>query len=353
MSRLATASASLALVAGLILTASLLSGCGGGDGVAPNGGPHPSPDNATIQGKVVAADDVTVGIPGAVVSEPVTGQSATTDANGAFSLTGLPGGSVVLTAESPESGDYRSTSVRIKTLAHRTTAVSLAMIPAALGTPTSLALDPQSPSVQVGGSLQFRASIYVGADKVDIQPTWVVENPATGDIGQVTAAGVFQGLAAGTATVSASVGGLYSATSVNVTGPLPPQITSVLLSASKELPISASGGQLTITAAISDADGINTSTSGSPTGLRFEVYGPTGAVTELAPGAPTAGTIYDGTWTLNYAVPPNSHSIGADGTQAPELYSVRVVARDLSGQVSYSAFYDFYVAGVDVPPPPA
>ena len=171
-------------------------------------------------------------------------------------------------------------------------------------------------------------------------------------VGTIDGKGNFTAQGPGSAQIVAAIGALWQTTTVTVTGSVPPLITSVILSHSTTNPISASGGPLTITCAISDADGVNISTSGSPKGLRIEIYPPDGDVIELAPGAPVAGTIYDGTWRVVYNVPPNSNVPDSSGVQAPQLYSLRVAARDLTGAESFSRWYDFVVAGADAPPPP-
>lgn len=352
MPRLAVVPRLLTVAALAILTATLI-GCGGGnETVVDNTSPRPSPDNARISGVVVQADHPDQPIAGAEVTDPFTRQTVRTASNGTFTLTGLAAGAVNLSVSATRSSDYGSMSLRVPTVANNTTYVSVALLPSSIGTPTSLTIDPHDPTVEVGAIVAFRASVMVGLNKVDVQPSWIVNNAPGVTAGTIDGKGNFTALHAGSAQVTALIGSLSETTSVVVTGSVPPLITSVILSHSTTNPISASGGPLTITCAISDADGVNTSIAGSPKGLRIEIYPPDGDVIEVAPGAPVAGTIYDGTWRAVYNVPPNSNVPDSNGIQEPQLYSVRVAARDLTGAESFSRWYEFKVAGADAPPPP-
>lgn len=333
-----------------VVTAGLV-GCGSdSDPVTPDPG-----YDATVSGRVVAADNVAISLARAVVSEPVSGRTTETDNNGSFRLTGLPAGlSTRITVTCPRTPNYESASVTVPTFKGRVTTVNIAVLPVAVGTPTSLILNPGGappPDVEQGGNLQFGAAVYVGTERTDVQPTWIISGDG---VGSIDAWGRFTATSPGSGLITAQVGGLVASSGVVVTGPRPPQITSVLLSASPERPLPASGGPVVITAAINDANGIRNFDEGANKGLKFEVYTPDGGVLELTPGTPDPGTtIYDGTWRLTYNAPPNSNLPDATGLQAPQTYSVRVVARDLTGAMSRSEFHDFVVLGLDAPPPPA
>jgi hypothetical protein len=171
-------------------------------------------------------------------------------------------------------------------------------------------------------------------------------------VGTIDATGLLNTVASGVAGVTAAVGSLISGTTVTVTGSASPNITSVLVSASAASPLPASGGSVTITAAISDPVGILTFDTVTQKGLKIEIYLPDGTVQELSPGSPVAGTIYDGTWRLVYQVPANSNIPDSTGKQAAQTYNLRVAARDQLGNTSFSAFYEFVVSGLDVPPTP-
>lgn len=348
--------ACICIAMAVIVTVGLV-GCGSDtEPVTPDPAqPRPHPDNATVSGRVVAADNVSMSLAQAEVTEPTTGRMTVTDGGGYFRLTGLPAGAntrIVVTC--PRTPNYESASVTVRTEARKATTVNIAVLPVGVGTPTSLILSPSGdppPDVEQGGKLQFGAAVYVGRERVDVQPTWILSGDG---VGVIDASGMFTATRPGTGLITAIAGELVATSSVIVTGPRPPQITSVLVSASPEQPVPASGGPVMITAAINDADGIRSFDAGPHKGLKFEIYAPDGSVLELTPGEPEPGTtIYDGTWRLTYSVPPNSNLPDATGRQAPQTYSVRVVARDLTGAVSYSQFHDFVVLGLDAPPPPA
>jgi hypothetical protein len=352
MPRLALVPRLLTVAALAVLTATLI-GCGGGnDAVVDNTGPRPSADNASVSGVVVQADHPDQAVAGAEVTDPFTRQTVRTNSSGAFTLTGLAAGAVDLSISSTRTSDHLSTTLRVPTVAGNTTYVSIALLPTAMGTPTGLIVDPRDPTVEIGTIVPFSASVMVGFDKVNVQPSWIVTNTPGIKVGTIDSSGNFTALAPGSAQVTAAIGSLTETTSVVVTGSTPPLITSVILSHSNSNPISASGGPLTITCAIADADGVNTSIAGTPKGLRIEIYPPDGDVIEVAPGAPVTGSIFDGTWRTVYQVPANSNVPDAWGNQESQSYSLRVVARDLAGAESYSRWYEFKVAGVDVPPPP-
>ena len=307
-----------------------------------------------MAGRAVTADNIGIPLPRAEVSEPTTGRSTLTDAAGLFELDGLPAGTdTQIDVVVPGTENYDSATVRLPTQAGQETNVNIAVLPVAVGTPTALLLSPSGtppPNLEQGGILQFGASVYVGSAKIDVQPTWFLSGDG---VGTISTTGLMTATSPGTGLVTVVAGGLTASTGVIVTGSRPPQISCVLVSASTDLPVPASGGPVMITTAISDGDGILNFNVGTQKGLKFEIYVPDGSVFELIPGTPVAGTIFDGTWRLVYSVPANSNTPGADGTQAPQTYSVRVAARDATGATAFSGFYDFTVLGLDTPPPPA
>ena len=343
-------SRTVAAVPLVVLALSLL-GCGGGGGLGlgPTG-PFPSPDNARVAGRVVQADDVAVGLVRAVVSEPSTGMSTETGANGAFALAGLPAGDVTINVAVPRTADYDSATVRVPTRAGRTTSVSLAVLPASARTPTALTIGPNDATVEQGGAVQFGASVFSGAVKIDVQPTWVLSGA---DVGDLDATGLLQSNAQGSATVTASVGTLSREASVMVTAPKAPDISSVIVSATVALPVPASGGPVFITAAVSDGDGVSQ--------VMIEIDPPNGANFSLDAVGPVDGTPdTDGTWRLEYNVPANDNPLDPGGGQAPQLYRLRVKAvedpstgRSELARTSFSDWYEFGLPGFDAPPPPA
>lgn len=338
-----------------------VTGCGGGDGGDGGGqaGPQPSADNARVTGVVVRSDTVASPVSRVTVSESTTRQSTATAADGTFTLTGLPAGTIYLDVSAPGSGDYQGARVPVFTRATSTTQTTIALLPLATGTPTQLAINPAgSATVEQGGSLKFSASVYVGGAKIDVQPSWVLSSP-TADVGAnaMLADGTLQTGTAGSYLVTGIVGNLSHTAGVVITPALPPQIGSVLVSHSNDNPVPASGGIVTITAAITDGNGVQTNNVGALQALRFELQTPKSGVISLPPAnelpfTPIEGTtIYDGTWRYNYAVPANNNTPDPDGNQAEQQYLVRVVARDTTGAESTSEWYEFRVAGLDTPPP--
>ncbi len=350
-----------AIAISLCILALALIGCSGGDDGDDGGqmGPVPSADNARVTGTVVRGDSVGSPVSRVTVSEASTRQSTVTATDGSFTLTGLPAGTVYLSVGAPSSGNYQGARVPTATRAGSTTQTTIALLPLTTGTPTQLAINPAgSATVEQGGILKFSASVYVGGSKVNVQPTWVLSSP-TADVGanSMLADGTLQTGTAGSFLVTGVVGNLTHSSGVVVTPALPPQIGSVLVSHSNDNPIPASGGIVTITAAITDGNGIQTNDAGALRALRFELQTPRSGVISLPTAAelpflPIAQTtIYDGTWRYNYAVPANNNAPTADGLQAHQQYLVRVVARDTTGAESTSDWYEFRVAGLDTPPP--
>ncbi len=355
----------------LIVFTMVLVGCGSDDATDATAiDSHPAhPDNAVVVGRVVAADNVAMTLGRAIITEATTGRSVEANAVGVFRLDGLPASSATpLIVDVPRAPDYQSARVPVTTLAGKTTTVILALLPATVGTPTALYIDPSgssAPAIEQGGLLQFSASIYAGNNKKQegLQPTWLLSGD---NVGTIDAAGALRASKSGSARVTAVAGNLVQTTAVEVVGAQPPTISSVLISASTDLPVGASGGPVMMTCAASDGNGIRLFDKGAYRALAFEIYTPAGELVRLVPGYPVAGTVEtvldvdsalvsvckDGTWRLTYTVPANSNVPGTDGTQAAQTYSVRVAARDVSGTVRYSEFHDFIVKGLDTPPPP-
>ena len=339
------------ITAVFVVTAGLV-GCGSDSDPAT---PDDPGYDATVSGRVVAADNIAISLAQAEVSEPITGRMTETDGSGSFRLTGLPAGpNTRILVTCPRTPNYESAWVTVPTQRGRVTTVNISVLPVVVGTPTALIISPSGqppPDVEQGGNLQFGAAVYVGVQRTEVQPTWIISGDG---VGAIDAAGRFTATSPGSGLITAQTGALVASSGVVVTGPRDPRITSVLVSASPERPLPASGGPVMITAAINDANGIRNFDAGPNKGLKFEIHAPDGSLLELTPGEPDLGTtIYDGTWRLTYNVPANSNAPDATGRQAPQTYSVRVVARDLTGAVSRSQFYDFVVLGLDAPPPPA
>jgi len=261
-----------------------------------------------------------------------------------FTLGGLPAGSAIeIQVEVPRSADYDSATVLVPTRANGTTVANIAVLPSVVGTPTALTIDPQSASVENGGTIQFGASVEVQGQRVEVQPTWVVGGQP---IGSVSPTGLFGSQAVGTGFVRAVAGNLVQEAAVSVTGASAPDISTVLLSASLDNPLPATGGPVGVTAAVSDGNGV--------AAVYFDFFPPQAAPFTLTAPTPEAGTTrQDGTWRIQYNAPANDNQPDAQGNQAAQVYSVRVRAIDLVGNEFVSTqFHDFAVAGLDPPPPP-
>jgi hypothetical protein len=338
-------------VGSLLIIAMVLAlvGCGGGDG--GENPPEPASNTATIRGYVVQSDDAVTPAAGATVREATTGQSVLTSSTGWFSLSGLPETQATITVEAPDAVGFQGTALTVPTRARKATDVVATLLPADAATPTAVSLQPQTPSVEVGGTLAMAARVTAGATELDLLPSWVLyygDQPAPAALGPQ---GLLTAVAAGSASVTAIVGGLSASTTVTVRAEGAPEITSVLLSRSAGNPVPASGGTVTLTAAVNDGDGVAIAdAAGNDAYSWFEIITPAGDTEKVYLGAPDAGDVKDGTWNRTFAVPANSNVPGSDGVQATELYSVRVVARDRAGRTARSIYQDFLVEGVDPPP---
>ena len=352
----------------VLLALVIFAGCGGDDAVAPpddDNGPHP--DNATVAGRVVKADNPNPtqpaeGLSRAVVTETTTGRSVETDATGAFILTGLPASnSLRINASVPRSGDYDSASLYVQTARNQVSQVEVAVLPVALGTPTSLAIGPQAVSVERGASVQYTATVAFGAGVVEVQPSWVLLNDPVGAFQYSGRPGLFITSQSGTGRIRAILGDLMAETTLTVVGTRPPDVSSVFVSHSVDRPVSATGGNVTVSVAASDGDGIRH--------VMLDVFPQHDSPIAPIAGQLVAGGADDGTWRAVFAAPANSNRPDATGLQAPQLYSLRVRALDADepapGTLSAaelaqwyldhqttSDWFDFAVAGLDAPPPP-
>jgi hypothetical protein len=166
-------------------------------------------------------------------------------------------------------------------------------------------------------------------------------------IGQISGNGVFTGLRVGTATVTALSGAVSTTAQVTVVASRPPEITSFLVA---PLTLGASGGRIYVTASANDGDGI--------AAMQAEIVKPDGQteLQSLTFNQDSTDTYQLYTQTANgpvlgYRVPWNTNEPDAAGHQAPQTYSIRIVARDGSGATAQTQFTDVTVAGLDAPPP--
>ncbi len=348
-------SRTVAVIPLLILVVALI-GCGGDDdgaaGPLNGGAPAAHQDNATLTGRVVQAnnpspEDPAAGLVRAVVTEVSTGRSVETGAQGTFELTGLPAGdSTPIYVTMPRSGDYDATTVYIPTKKNQVTTAEIALLPMAAGSPTSIGISPQNAIVEQGADVQFSASIHVNGQVISAQPTWVLLG---NNVGSFSAArsGLLNTTSTGVAIIRAMTGELVTETQLTVTSARAPDISSVLVSASKDIPVPATGGLVTVIVAASDGDGVRD--------VIVEIF-PQHQTDPLTPVGATriAGQDTDGTWRAFVPVPANDNRPDATGVQAPQFYTLRVTAVDdsASRRTATSDWFEFKVEGLDTPPPP-
>lgn len=340
----------LGTLTGLIVAlAIILGGCEGSD--AGGGAPPPGPagGTATLTGVVVGADNTATMIANAEVEVQGTGRSAITDGNGRFTIANLAPGTRTVFVTTPQSEVYGTATAQVPLVENQTTTVSLAVLPLGLEPPVQILLDPLNATLDLNGRLAYRAQV-VGPDNrpyEGVEPTWVVQ----GGIGQITADGVFTAQTVGSGQVLAYSGNAERSATMVVVAPRPPQISSFRVNP-QMLP--ATGGQVFISAAVTDGDGIRPQdvtvrilpAGGEPIEIPMQVSNPGSAIT--CPGL--ANCYVDASLGVNYQVPANDNTPTADGVQAEEIYSVTLLVRDRSGMTSQSEFIEFVVQGIDPPP---
>lgn len=344
----------------LMITVAIIAvGCGGGDGGGDDGVTPPPPSGtATLNGQVVAADNTAFLVPNAEVTIQQAGQtataqatrrSATTGVDGGFIFQGLTAGTWIVTVTTPQSAEYGTASARVPLVANQTTRVSMAVLPLNLQAPEQIRIDPASATVDLNGRVAYRAQVVGPSNQVyeDIEPTWIVE----GGVGQITPDGVFTAQVVGAGKVNAYSGNAERTATVSVVAPRPPQVSSFRVNP-QSLP--ATGGEVFISAAIKDGDGVNASdvtveilpAGGQPIEVPMHVTNPETAI--QCPGVPNC--YVDASFGVNYQVPANNNAPTPDGVQAEETYTVSVHVRDRSGMTTQSQFLEFIVQGIDPPP---
>lgn len=326
--------------AALIITVISLAGCGGGGGVVPQ---PPAPDTGQVIGRVVQANDTNVGLSGARVTltplggTPSAATTGTADNLGRFNLPQVPVGTYTLTAETPGNPDYRDQSIpNLTVISGGQLALTVAVLHLTQPEPTMIYLTPTQVVLDLNAQVDFNGAVASGAGIINAQPTYILE----GDIGSIDANGLFTASKVGSGRVLAFCGSARASAPVQVVGPRPPDISTFVVNPQR---LGATGGMVNITAAVSDGDGLDL--------VRAEVYAPSGDIAYLTMSR-TAGTNRDGTYQINYVAPGNTNTPDAQGRQAEQRYSVRVVATDNSGVSSISEFVNFVVEGLSAPPPP-
>lgn len=351
--------AALGWLTGLIMAVALIAvGCGGGDGGGGDDVTPPPTGTATLNGQVVAANDTSLLLTNADVTiEPVGqtaaaqagGRTVTTGPDGGFAFTGLSAGEWTMRVTTPQSEEYGTGTARVPLVAGRTTTVSVAVLPLDTAAPQTIVLDPTSSTIDVGGRIGYRAQVE-GPDGTvlrGIEPTWVVE----GGIGSVNPEGIFTAQTVGSGKVRAFAGSAERASNVVVVNPRPPQVSSFRVNP-QSLP--ATGGEIFISAAIRDGDGVQLQdvnavilpAGGQPIEVDLDVTNPETAI--RCPGVPNC--FVDASFGVKYQVPANDNAPTADGVQAEENYAVSIRVRDRSGMTTESEFLEFVVQGIDPPP---
>ena len=328
----------------VVLFAALLSSCGGGEAPGPTT-PVPPAATAQIQGEVRAADNLALAIRYAELTAQPAAATTAASASGTFTLGNLPAGEMTLHVNPLHHPGYQATTLIVPVEAGQTTHVTVALLPAAAQAPTQVIIQPASPSVEVGGTIDFGSTVHTAADVMAIAPTWIV----TGGVGTINAAGQFTAQRVGTGTVLAVSGGISSQTTVTVTPAQPPDISTVILS---PLSVPPSGGPVSLVAAVSDGQAIGLDQDNRPR-VQADITLPNGE--SLQPPvlmALDAGTLRDGTFRATYQVPANENVPNNWGVQAPQTYVVAISAWDSAGKKSTSPAYTLTVQGLQPPPLP-
>jgi len=322
-----------------------LGGCGSGTGL-PGGNPPPPPPpppaagTATIDGVVVDSETPTVEIAGAqvvVAAEAAADAPAVvTDGAGRFRLTKLAAGGVELDVTFPSTPAYQAMRVTVDTAEKTTTCVSIAALRDEASTPTSLTLSPAQAQIDVGGEVQFIANVQSYGAPMNVTPSFSL----IGNIGTLSASGLFEATKVGTGDVTAFFPGAAAQATIQVTAPAPPKLGTLSVSPGN---LPADGGEVYISLSTTDGDGI--------AGAQAEIA-TLGRSTVKRALVLETGNERDGSWATIYPVPANGNPIGPDGVQLEQRYSVRVRVTDKSGASSTTKWADFTVAGLEPPPGP-
>lgn len=335
-----TAEVAAALVV-LLALGLIWQGCGGGGGPAESQPPSPPSGTAVLQGYVVNAAAPSNRVPYAVITPTPPGTSTSADSSGSFRITGLPPGTLTLTVTPGPSGEFWPAQLAVATQNGKTTYVVVGLIPQALSLPTQLQLTPTNVTLDPGGVTRFTADIYAGLTRLNIVPTWVIENA----VGTISPEGDFVATTQGTGAVVAWAGGQSARATVVVTGPRPPTVWSVLIDPEE---LSYAGGDVRFTVHAGDGDGIEF--------VRAEIYTPGQVIPDTQDLTRVAGTDRDGTWSAVHTFPANDLPYDSMGNQPDEVYDVRFRIKDQSGltgnDTTVTGFYEVRVRGAEAPPPP-
>ncbi|MFQ6098087.1 MAG: carboxypeptidase-like regulatory domain-containing protein [Armatimonadota bacterium] len=380
----------LLLAAAIVATALLFGGC---EGAGPQGGaPPPAGATATIEGTVVSASDSTTPVSGAIVTVRGRGaqrQSTTSGPNGAFQLTNVTPGIVVLDVAVPVTGAFHDSSIRVQGVAGRSTHVIIALVPAGFGRPNSLAIAPRDVTMQTGVTRDFNAEVRdaTGA-QIPAQASWALvgdilnpneqpenhiddDNNGVVDDGTIDRFGRYTAIKTTTprtGQVFASSGTASDAVDVVVNPPGPPILSQFVVTPTSLRP---DGGTILISAEAEDGDGIGD--AGTPPAnillppvVPGSLVPPYDGVADLIAniqlrGSATVnqilvplktGTNKLGYYEASYVVPANSNPTLPDGTQPEQVYDIHLTGIDVLGATTNSPVLSVVVEGVQPPPPP-
>ncbi len=207
----------------LFILCGLLISCGGGGGGATgageiSGGPQViGGGQTTITGQVVDATNVTSPIPDAYVYVPLSPPTEPsshralpsqviaydiTDQQGNYRLQNVPGGTVTMVVEPPETSNFNSVQLDITAPDAGEINIRLTVLPKSLCVLTVL-VDPSSALLHTGDTHQFTATVLdKSGQEVEAAVIWTV----TGGIGSVDTNGLFTASAPGSGKVVAIAG---------------------------------------------------------------------------------------------------------------------------------------------------
>jgi hypothetical protein len=291
-----------------------------------------------IRGLVVNALNLNEPVENAQVA--VFSVTHTTGADGAFTFRELPAGTVTLNVTFTGSAHFQPAKLVVPTTANRVTRLTVAVVPDTVTMPDSVAISPKSVQVDVGSQVTFTAVVTALGAPSAVKPSFAL----TGQIGDLSAAGVFFASKLGNGTLTAYAGAASDTATVEVVAPKPPQLGTLSVSPTTFPP---EGGSLRVAVTALDGDGIVSVVAQFDPKLQY----PSGAV-EFVPLALETGTQFDGSWAAAVNVPANNNPTDATGHQATKTYSVRVTASDAHSEGTTSQWVDIVVAGLEPPPPP-
>lgn len=337
--------ASVVIAAGvlvLLALSTLGSGCGGGAGGPVQPEPPPPPTGtAVVEGYVVNAAAPSNRVPYAVIRLDPPAVSTTCDVSGSFRVTGLPAGTLTAVVTPGPTGDFWPAQFTVATENGKTTRALVGLIPTTASVPTRVELTPTRITLDPGGVRQFTASIYSGPTRLNVVPTWLIENA----IGTITPEGEFVATKQGTGAVVAWAGGQSARAVVEVTAPQPPTIWSVYIDPEE---LTSGGGSVRFTLHVGDGDEVAS--------VRAEVYSPGQTQPQIVNLALVAGSEKDGTWSATHVLPANDSPYDALGNQPDEVYTLRFIVKDKSGlagkDTATTGFYEVRVRGAQAPPRP-